>query len=200
MSTWATEIKTLCYKYGDLIRDRRSTVAECGILNDKVYVFPEHIDRIYTYSLYQKDLCIVHVTFKGAISYIGDYAFYNTNNMESCTFEQPNAITTVGASAFRFCYELKKLVLGNSVESIGNYAFLLAGVRSTAGTAGPTFTLILPTVTPPTLGSTAFSLIDLTNGLFIYVPDESVEDYKAATNWNNYADYIYPLSEYDESE
>ena len=33
----------------------------------------------------------------------------------------------------------------------------------------------------------------------IYVPDESVEAYKAATNWVNYASIIKPLSEYVES-
>ena len=28
----------------------------------------------------------------------------------------------------------------------------------------------------------------------IYVPDASVTDYKTATNWVTYADYIYPIS------
>ena len=31
-----------------------------------------------------------------------------------------------------------------------------------------------------------------------YVPDESVEAYKTATNWSNWAGYIYPISEYTE--
>jgi hypothetical protein len=32
----------------------------------------------------------------------------------------------------------------------------------------------------------------------IFVPDSLLEDYKAATNWSTYADYIKPLSEYVE--
>ena len=32
----------------------------------------------------------------------------------------------------------------------------------------------------------------------IYVPDNSVDAYKAATNWSQYADRIKPLSEYVE--
>jgi hypothetical protein len=34
--------------------------------------------------------------------------------------------------------------------------------------------------------------------LTIYVPDESVEAYKGATNWSAYADQIKPISEYVE--
>mgnify|MGYP000472681990 CR=1 FL=1 len=32
--------------------------------------------------------------------------------------------------------------------------------------------------------------------MIIYVPDDSVEAYKTATNWSNYADRIRPISEY----
>jgi hypothetical protein len=32
----------------------------------------------------------------------------------------------------------------------------------------------------------------------IYVPDSSVDAYKAAENWSTYASRIYPLSEYVE--
>lgn len=34
----------------------------------------------------------------------------------------------------------------------------------------------------------------------IYVPDDSVSDYKSATGWTDIASYIYPLSEYVETE
>lgn len=33
---------------------------------------------------------------------------------------------------------------------------------------------------------------------FVYVPDELVEEYKAATNWSTFANKIKPLSEYEE--
>lgn len=39
----------------------------------------------------------------------------------------------------------------------------------------------------------AFSSIK-SGGCFIYVPDDSVDDFKAATNWIEYADYILPIS------
>ncbi len=47
--------------------------------------------------------------------------------------------------------------------------------------------------TPPTLGTSAF--YNINSICKIYVPDASVTAYKSATNWNTYADYIYPISE-----
>lgn len=54
--------------------------------------------------------------------------------------------------------------------------------------------IICKAATPPQLHSTAFNA---TNSTFIiYVPDESVEAYKTALNWNAYADRIKGMSEY----
>lgn len=54
--------------------------------------------------------------------------------------------------------------------------------------------IVVRALTPPTmLGS-----IETLFTKLIYVPDESVELYKAATNWSKYAEYIKPLSEYEE--
>lgn len=57
--------------------------------------------------------------------------------------------------------------------------------------------VVVNSVTPPTLNSSAFSSI--TVGAFnIYVPDSSVSAYQTATNWSKYANYIKPLSELPE--
>lgn len=47
------------------------------------------------------------------------------------------------------------------------------------------------------LSNTRYIDIDLyqTYGARIYVPDDLVDSYKAATNWSTYADYILPLSD-----
>ena len=36
--------------------------------------------------------------------------------------------------------------------------------------------------------------------LKIYVPDESVDAYKAATNWSAYADIIFPISQLSQDQ
>lgn len=47
---------------------------------------------------------------------------------------------------------------------------------------------------PPTLSANAIS--GTSSSLAIYVPDASVDAYKAASNWSNFASQIRPLSEY----
>ncbi len=57
--------------------------------------------------------------------------------------------------------------------------------------------VVIRAKTPPeTASSTIFG--PLTKGAKIYVPDDSLETYKTATNWSNYASYYAPLSEYVE--
>lgn len=53
--------------------------------------------------------------------------------------------------------------------------------------------LVIRAITPPVVSSPGYISTGTTN---IYVPDDSVESYKTATGWANYADYIKPLSEY----
>jgi hypothetical protein len=50
-------------------------------------------------------------------------------------------------------------------------------------------------ITPPTIASSY--VFDGQNNAPIYVPDESVDDYKTATNWVNLADRIFPISDKD---
>lgn len=59
-------------------------------------------------------------------------------------------------------------------------------------------TVVCKSITPPSLGTEVFGRCS--SNLKIYVPDDSVEAYKGATNWSNYADRIHPLSEYVEGE
>ena len=75
--------------------------------------------------------------------------------------------------------------LPSTVTTIGGYAFqYCTGLIWVSITAA----------TPPTLGSGAFANCPALTG--IYVPDESVEAYKTATNWSAYANKILPLSQY----
>ena len=59
--------------------------------------------------------------------------------------------------------------------------------------------LVVKATTPPTLYYTVFVDTPIASGTgYIYVPDESVDAYKQATNWSQYASQIKPLSEYVE--
>ena len=99
----------------------------------------------------------------------------------------PDSVTTIGAFAFYNCSSLTSVTIPDSVTSIGNYAFYgcykLTSVYCKA-------------ITPPTGGNDMFSYYnDYASttkpiGCTIYVPTESVEAYKSAKYWSDYADAI----------
>ena len=96
-------------------------------------------------------------------------------------------IVTIGNYAIANCQQLKKVIIGNNITSIGEYAFQSDSLLDI---------IIVQSSTPPSLGAGAFRYVN--SGYYIYVPDESVTAYQEASNWSAYADRIKPLSEYTE--
>lgn len=95
-----------------------------------------------------------------------------------------------GEGLFYNCDNLKFARLPVTTESIADCTFYSCGALNT---------LICEATTPPSLGTSAFRNTPIASGTgYIYVPDASVDAYKAATNWATYADQIKPLSEYTE--
>lgn len=97
-----------------------------------------------------------------------------------------NGCQTVGSEAFVSCSKLTKLDFPNTVTTIGGSALLNCHALTT---------LIFRSTTPPTITSNTLTTGSGTLTIKIYVPDSSVNDYKTATNWSSWANYIYPLSE-----
>ena len=121
---------------------------------------------------------------------IGHKAFSN-NTLLSKVTNLGSITTIVGGNGtndamgpFIQC-ELQELVIPSTVSSIGQNAvtFDVAGA-----------TLICNPDTPPTLNASAFQN---TGNLTIYVPDASVDAYKAASVWSNYAGVIQGISSYN---
>lgn len=152
--------------------------------NDRPLIIPDSVTSIdyaafYNWTSNNKPLII-----PDSVIEIGGLAFRNwrVNNQPLVI---PNLVTSIGSSAFRDWRENNQpLLIPNSVTSIGNDAFM--------------YWLLVPyvemrAITPPTLGnSNAFGA---QNNAPIYVPDESVDDYKTATNWNSLESRIFPMSE-----
>lgn len=87
--------------------------------------------------------------------------------------------------SFMSCNSLRRAYMPNIYIPSGNaYDYIFSGCYSLS-------VLVAPQEVPLPIDSTTFSG---TRVFSIYVPDGSVEAYKKATNWNQYADYIFPMS------
>ena len=95
-----------------------------------------------------------------------------------------DGITTIGNASFNYCYKLEGATIPSSVTSIGMNAF--SACRSMTE-------LVVLATTPPTLGSNALN--GTTALASIYVPDNSVAAYQAASGWSNFASKIKPMSQ-----
>ena len=106
---------------------------------------------------------------------------FNGSRITSLTIG--NNPTKIGNSMFRGCNKLTSLVIPSNISSIEDSAF--------NGCSGLT-SIIVDSTTPPTLGGT--HVFENTNNCPIYVPDDSVSEYKTASKWSEYASRIKPIS------
>ena len=64
---------------------------------------------------------IKSVVIESNVTSIGNYAFYNCNDLTNITI--PDSVTVFGNNAFEYCTNLKNVTIGNSMTSIGFMAF-----------------------------------------------------------------------------
>ena len=113
-----------------------------------------------------------------SVTTIGGEAFSSCDSLTSVTI--PDSVTTIGYEAFYRCDSLTSVTIGDNVTTIGNSAFCYCSSLTS---------VYCKATTPPALGNTCvFDYYD--SGRKIYVPTESVEAYKSAKYWSNYADAI----------
>ena len=128
--------------------------------------------------------CLSLAEFKGKFAADGGRCLIKDNtliayaNASGTTYTIPDSVTTIGNWAFGGCSSLTSVTIPDSVTTIGNYAF--AGCISLTS-------VYCKAITPPSLGFCAYYGYFGDIGCPIYVPAESVEAYKAATNWSEYA-------------
>jgi hypothetical protein len=147
-------------------------------------VIPDSVTSIGTDAFYGWSANNQPLVIPDSVTSIGNYAFYNwqSNNQPLVI---PDSVTSIGTDAFYgWSANNQPLVIPDSVTSIGNRAFqywnLVPYVEIQA-------------ITPPTLASSnAFAN---QNNAPIYVPNESVNAYKTATNWVSLANRIFSIND-----
>lgn len=97
------------------------------------------------------------------------------------------SIVTLGNSGLDGMKSLTKVHIGANCTTIGSYNFW--GWNSTEEK-----TIIVDAIVPPSLAGN--NRPDNYNAM-VYVPDSSVEAYKAASGWSSFASKIYPMSVYE---
>jgi hypothetical protein len=139
-----------------------------------------------------------NVTIPSGVSSIGNYAFRYCQALSDVTI--PSGVSSIGNSAFNYCQALSDVTIPSGVSSIGNSAFqncqamsnvtISSGVSSIGNSAfrycyGVKNFYIYKSV-PPTLGGAA-CFDNIAADAVIHVPAASVNAYKKATNWAEYA-------------
>ena len=109
------------------------------------------------------------------VTSIGDYAFHQCYGLTSVDI--PSGVTSIGSCAFQECSGLTSIVIPSGVTEIKSFAFE-SGTSLTSITVEAT--------TPPTA---YYGMFDGST-CPIYVPCESVEAYKSASGWSDYASRI----------
>lgn len=107
------------------------------------------------------------------VKHIGSGAFSDTESPDSIVL--PSSVTSIGESAFSNCDSLQSIVLNEGLKSIGEYAFTYCDNLST---------VVCKAVAVPTMGEQVFDY-DLENDT-LYVPNESLELYKNAEQWQDF--------------
>ena len=142
------------------------------------------------------------ITIPPSVTTFGQYAFNSVSGLNSVTIDYASNATlgsyqfgglsitsltigsnptSIGQGMFQKCTKLTSLVIPSNISSINNFAFSgCTGLRS----------ITVHSTTPPTLGTGVF---DNTNNCPIYVPSGSVDAYKAASKWSNYASRIQAI-------
>ena len=137
---------------------------------------PDSVTSI-EYSAFENCTGLTSITIPNSVTSIECTEFMFCTGLTSITI--PDSVTSIKSGAFRCCGGLTNVTIPNSVTSIGNYAFEdCSGLTS----------ITIKATTPPVIEVDSF---DGTNNCPIYVPEESVNAYKTAPNWDeNYASRI----------
>lgn len=161
-----------------------STSEATKLLNDNIEISYQIIDGVKQDAVqktYTFDTLGEHIVkYKKNQTYIREYLFYQCPNLVSVVI--PETITSIGNAAFSGNNNnLKQITIGSGITSIGNQA-------TTNSNAIQSITI--KATTPPTISELTWQNTTCP----IYVPAESVDAYKTATNWSSYADRIQPIS------
>lgn len=168
--------------------------ADCATYCDGIVV-PGSLTTIGTYAFNCSTITPVQyidLSQTGSMTY-GLYMFSNIKCLSN--LEIPEGATTL-SSYFNYNGSMKSVTFPTTFTKTNPYAFACKEATPLEDLITESYTFL--STTPPSINSTCFSirLLERTNATIkFYVPDESLEAYKAVTNLRNFINHIYPMSQ-----
>lgn len=131
---------------------------------------------------------LTDLTIPSNVKEIGMQAFWECSNLTNLTIE--NGVETIEYAAFAECVSLRTVTIPESISSIGAGAFLSASSLAD---------VYCHAINPPMAMANSDNVWNAfgknAEGRKIFVPAESVEAYKSAPYWSDYATDIYPMDD-----
>lgn len=115
------------------------------------------------------------ILFPKSLANIGGGAFYNCPKLTG-VLKLPEDIISINADAFRWCEQLKGIILPKNIESIKDYAFENCHQLNS---------IVCHANMPPSLATTAFNGVPKDN-FVVEVPEASIAEYSVALGWNEF--------------
>lgn len=157
-----------------------SAFMSCSNIED--ITIPNTVTSIGTY-VFSNCISLQTVTLPNSITTLPDNTFRECDNLAMINSENigefniPSGVITLGYGLFTSCYALQYLIIPSTVTTIEKN--ILQGCRNVV--------IECNAVNPPALTDTLGGSIAQ-----IRVPSASVEAYKSASGWSQYANKIYP--------
>lgn len=151
------------------IEDR--TFAQCSKLES--VVIPDGVNYIGERAFSECEN-LSNIEISGSVTTIDESAFYNCPALTEVVL--PNSVTSIGLNAFEDSKALETIALGSNLTNIGEGAFMgCPNVKR----------IINHVVTPQKITYFTFSSVNKSTCV-LYVPEESVDLYKAASVWKDF--------------
>ncbi len=178
------------------------TFAACMALT-KIKI-PDGVKSIGS-SAFESCFSLWNVSLPSSIENIDTYAFAQCYSFTF--FKIPSKVTQISDGLFNDCLQLSRIEIHGNVEGIGYGAF--HGCTSLTSICIPSSVtriedqvfngctglnaIIMEAINPPVSeNGMAYTFVD-TNDCPIFVPEGSVDAYKEANGWSQYASRIYPI-------